>query len=192
METQKCRKCGQEFPHTLEYFKPSKACRDGLTSTCRKCHAAVVNAWKDKHRDRLRRRSRERYAEHYGEVIEAKRRARLARKPVRERAKIMRLGILDRSRRWSLPFDTDVFTVEYIYQWLLRQPECPACGKTFHVGWKHNGGAAPTSPSLDRIHPERGYVVGNVALICWRCNNLKRDASPEELERLTAWMRTVW
>lgn len=34
-----------------------------------------------------------------------------------------------------------------------------------------------------------GYVPGNVAVISWRANNLKRDASADELLRIAAWMK---
>lgn len=55
---------------------------------------------------------------------------------------------------------------------------------------RHNGtGPAPDSPSLDRVIPELGYVPGNVIVISWRANNLKRDATIEELEAVIAYMR---
>lgn len=47
------------------------------------------------------------------------------------------------------------------------------------------------SPSVDRFVPSMGYVIGNVHLICWRCNNLKRDATPEELLGVAQWMSDV-
>lgn len=48
---------------------------------------------------------------------------------------------------------------------------------------KHN------SPSLDRIIPARGYVVGNVCVISHRANMLKRDGSIEELQKVLRYMR---
>ena len=44
------------------------------------------------------------------------------------------------------------------------------------------------SPSLDRINPKRGYVEGNVALICFRCNKIKSDATQRELRMIADWM----
>jgi hypothetical protein len=52
------------------------------------------------------------------------------------------------------------------------------------------GGRDP-SPSLDCLVPSKGYVVGNVAVISKRANNIKSNASPEELERVLTWVRAA-
>ena len=51
---------------------------------------------------------------------------------------------------------------------------------------KRNG----SSPSLDRIVPELGYVKGNVMVISWRANFLKSDASIDEMEQLAQFYRS--
>ena len=38
-----------------------------------------------------------------------------------------------------------------------------------------------TTPSLDRIIPELGYVKENVVVVCGACNRRKNDATPEQL-----------
>jgi hypothetical protein len=95
----------------------------------------------------------------------------------------------DRSQKRNLPYDRDFFTVDYIMQWMRKQPTCECCGKELDVGFKHDGKPHDDSPSIDRIIPDHGYVQGNIALVCWRCNNLKRDATVEELETLSKWMK---
>lgn len=63
---------------------------------------------------------------------------------------------------------------------------CPVLGIPLkaNVGGKTG---APGSPSLDRIHPEKGYAVGNVAVISQRANFLKSDATLQEWSKLVAW-----
>jgi hypothetical protein len=43
--------------------------------------------------------------------------------------------------------------------------------------------------SLDRIEPRHGYVRGNIGVLCYRCNNLKRDGMLDEFEAISAYMR---
>lgn len=44
------------------------------------------------------------------------------------------------------------------------------------------------SPSLDRIVPELGYVAGNIAVISFRANRVKGDASASELRTVADWV----
>lgn len=45
------------------------------------------------------------------------------------------------------------------------------------------------SPSLDRINNNEGYVKGNVRVISYRANSLKRDGSIEEFERIINYIK---
>ena len=49
----------------------------------------------------------------------------------------------------------------------------------------------PNSPSLDRIKPTLGYVVGNVWVISHRANAMKQDATLAELECLVRVLKSV-
>lgn len=66
---------------------------------------------------------------------------------------------------------------------LTMPTHCPVLG--FEL--KHGEGKwCPTSPSVDRIIPELGYVKGNVIVVSWRANCLKRDATLDEIQKLAA------
>lgn len=52
--------------------------------------------------------------------------------------------------------------------------------------YRNRGGhrQAANSPSLDRIKPDKGYVVGNVIVVSSRANSIKGDATRDELMRV--------
>lgn len=62
---------------------------------------------------------------------------------------------------------------------------CPLLGLplTFEIG---RGKRTDNSASLDRLDSSKGYVKGNVWVVSWRANNLKRDATLTELKMLAA------
>lgn len=91
----------------------------------------------------------------------------------------MRLAARHRAKRKKLPFDltpNDIVIPEF----------CPVLGLKLKHG--ENGWAA-TSPSLDRVIGELGYVKSNVRVISWRANRLKLDGTVEEFERITAYLK---
>ena len=54
---------------------------------------------------------------------------------------------------------------------LLTPGTCSATG--IPLDWTRSYPAGPWSPSLDRIDPSRGYVSGNVRIVCWAYNRAK-------------------
>lgn len=60
---------------------------------------------------------------------------------------------------------------------------CPLLGVKLQPGKNFK---CPTSPSLDKMKPELGYVPGNVWVVSYRANTLKNDASLAELQMLVA------
>ena len=46
------------------------------------------------------------------------------------------------------------------------------------------------APQLDRIDPNEGYVMGNVMWLSRRANNIKGNATVEELEAVLRWLNT--
>jgi len=62
-------------------------------------------------------------------------------------------------------------------------PDIPAQCPVLGIEIEENTGNGPldSSPSLDRIHPEKGYVRGNIRIISNRANRLRQDATKEEM-----------
>lgn len=186
-----CSRCGAVKPATIDYFRRESGCISGLAGTCRDCYREAQLRYRRANAESIAARRREIYRLTKGREVKERERRRMERAPLRVRAGRMRTGMLTRARELGLPVDADVLTVEHLLQWLERQPDCPCCGVTFDPIPARPGSPNPTSASLDRIRPDRGYVVGNVAIICWRCNNLKRDATADELQTVVNWMRVM-
>lgn len=47
----------------------------------------------------------------------------------------------------------------------------------------------PNYPTIDRLVPELGYTKDNIAVISWRANDLKGNASLQELQSVVDWLK---
>lgn len=67
----------------------------------------------------------------------------------------------------------------------ITNGHCPVegCGKSFRLDGNRQGDRY-SAPSLDRIDNNLGYVPGNIWVICFECNSIKRNYSPERLRGL--------
>ena len=88
-----------------------------------------------------------------------------------------------RSRKGLIPF---TITLDDI----VIPEVCPVLGIILEPG-RGKKGAVPSSPSLDRIIPELGYVPGNVQVISHKANSMKMDATLKELRSFAAWVDTL-
>lgn len=82
-----------------------------------------------------------------------------------------------RAKQKGLAFD---LTLEYLISIIPEDHKCPVFGVEFDF----TGEDEDRIPSLDRIDNNKGYVQGNVWLISWRANNVKKDSSLDELKML--------
>mgnify|MGYP001333366704 FL=1 len=65
-----------------------------------------------------------------------------------------------------------------------KDNKCPVLNINFEMGYK-NKKTKSYAPSLDRIEPKKGYVKGNILVICDIVNRLKLDASIEDLRKIS-------
>lgn len=185
----KCIKCKRLKPETD--FVKQKECRNGRSGTCRKCQNLYVTAWKQRNSVRIAAERRKRYAETEGVEVRRREEARRARQPLRVRCQIIRCGMLDRARILGIPFESEFLTVPYLMDRIGNNPHCECCKVKLAIEFRAigNGGPLNNSPSVDRFIPSEGYTRANLAILCWRCNNLKRDATATELFRIARWMK---
>jgi hypothetical protein len=90
---------------------------------------------------------------------------------------------LDRAQKKKIPFDV---TVEHLHDIFPKDYRCPILGTLMEWGAK---GGKRTSPSLDRIIPDKGYVKGNLVWISDRANSIKSDGTIEEHRLVIKWMK---
>jgi hypothetical protein len=64
---------------------------------------------------------------------------------------------------------------------------CPILGIPIRPGL---GKMQDSSPTLDKIIPELGYVPGNVAVISWRANRIKNVGTAAEHRQIADWIDT--
>lgn len=89
-----------------------------------------------------------------------------------------------RAVKKNVPFDV---TAKYIVS--IMTDECPVFGTTFQ--WVGNGGILPTSPSLDRIDPSKGYVEGNLVIISSKANSIKSAYKSKDLYKVAQWLEQI-
>lgn len=69
---------------------------------------------------------------------------------------------------------------------------CPCCSRKLQMRSGPAGhGPLPSSPSLERIDGTKGYIPGNVVILCWRCNEIKRNATLAELKTIVSWLENA-
>lgn len=88
--------------------------------------------------------------------------------------KSMLARVMARCKKGNIPFDLtieDIFIPQY----------CPVLNIELKVG---DGKTHDSSPSLDRIVPELGYIKNNVIVVSHKANRIKNNAKTCELKRV--------
>lgn len=133
--------------------------QDGLNYWCRVCHNAHKSAYRKTDKGRA---SMKQWKDDNPE-------------------RVMLHTARTRARRLGIPC---TITLEDI----LIPDTCPILGIMLARKRDGKNGNQPSSPSLDRIVPELGYVPGNVQVISQRANVMKNDASAKDLLAFADWV----
>jgi hypothetical protein len=95
--------------------------------------------------------------------------------------KVLLSGCKQRAKKKGLPFNLDLEDV-------IIPEKCPVLG----IKMAHNRGRSGpswSSPTVDRIVPEKGYTKGNVKVISNRANFVKSNATADELMAIAKYMK---
>ncbi len=182
-----CNCCKQTKPASLVEFVPNKECVNGIGSYCRPCSRNIQREYKRRHSAKIAARRRELYAERYGARQRELERIRARQFPFKVAAENLMNGVYGRAKQRNLPLAQELRNKKFVVEWLTGQPNCECCEKPLWYGPK-GGQKHDSSPSFDQIVPGAGYELSNTALICWRCNNLKRNYNTDDLRLVAAWI----
>lgn len=104
--------------------------------------------------------------------------------PVKYSASQMRSS----ARKRALPLKIDFeISVDYIVS--ISPKICPVMGCEIKYG---GGEKSNFSASIDRINPDKGYIEGNVQVICLLANLMKSSASIEQMKSFAAWVNKTY
>ena len=94
--------------------------------------------------------------------------------------------LIKRASKSKLPLDIDI---DYLVNIFPANSLCPILGIKMEFG-----GDRENSPSIDRLEPADGYVVGNVSWVSKSANTLKSDLTSKELRQIADWIENqpVW
>jgi hypothetical protein len=128
---------------------------------------------------------RKRYEEKYPERVRASKKRWLGDNPEYMRAYYLRTRIYQMVAGCKRRADLEKVPFSITPQDVVVPAVCPVLGIALnHGGGVKSKGFKDSSPSLDRVVPSLGYVLGNVRVISWRANRLKADATAAELMKV--------
>lgn len=182
----KCSKCKET--KELFAFIMNKSCKNGYANICKICQNQYSKEWKRKNSKRLTAQRRERYAETEGLEVKVREEKRKQLYPLRRRCQILRSGMKERAIIKDMEFEEQFFTVMYLINRLIKNPNCECCGRELDIGFKKDKKFNNASPSMDRVDSTKGYTKNNVAILCWECNKHKQDATAKELRMIADYM----
>lgn len=159
--TKKCTKCKLE--KDLNEFYNAKSFKDGKTYECKQCMTFYRVKNKERniaYQKRIHKENPEKFREN----------DRKYWRDLNPSQKLLQQG-RNRSKRKNIPFNLEKEDI-------VIPTKCPLLECAFVIGKKY---AYPYTHSLDRIDNEKGYIKGNVQVICMKANSMKNSATKKEL-----------
>jgi len=168
MKTKICKKCGVEKP--IEEFGKKLS---GRTALCLECTRQRDRERYAANHEEVRKVQNQYYAEHSLRIMEQMKKS-LKENPERGLLKLAKQRCKKSGVKCTITQE-DIVIPEF----------CPILGIKLEFGDMKD---RDSSPSLDRILPELGYVPGNVAVISYKANRIKNEGTAEQHRRIADWM----
>lgn len=103
------------------------------------------------------------------------------------RARVIKSGITSRARQKNIFVDRKI-TTNYILNLLKNNLCCKCCGVKMDFSFKEKKYQNNNSPTIDRLDPNKGYMIKNIRVLCYKCNVIKGNSTLKELETVYKWM----
>jgi hypothetical protein len=101
----------------------------------------------------------------------------------RRRVSDPRLGLLYAAKKRA---KAEGLTFDLVVDDIIIPDVCPVLGIEMFKGTRKR---KDNSPSVDRFLPVLGYTKNNIRVISWRANDLKKNATVEELTKVLSYMK---
>ena len=82
-----------------------------------------------------------------------------------------------RAKKLKIEFNLTLDYIKYLYN--VQNGLCAISG--IPMSYKYQDNTVDTRISVDKIDPKKGYIIGNVQLVCWAVNRMKQDMNLEQL-----------
>lgn len=167
----KCSTCSEV--KTVDNFHKDSRAKDGLSYRCKSCQTIRASEYRKQNKTKIQT-CQKKYYEANKDSINMHLKVRHRTNP-----KINMLTTAKhRAKEKKVPFNLtqDDFNIP---------DRCPILNIPLNVADRKS---SDNSPSLDRIIPDLGYVIGNVQVISKLANTMKSNANAEQLLRFAAWI----
>ena len=179
----KCKIC--ELEKEMECFVKNKNSKNGYENICKTCKNERMKIYKQSNKYKKYKKA---YNNTYKDREKENVKKRKNKNPLLYRSRVLYAGMRDRARTKGIAFDKEYFSIDYIFNKLSEKPYCECCNKKLDIDFKPDKKFNDNSPSMDRVNSNLGYIKGNVAILCWKCNKHKQDSSSEELRMIADFM----
>jgi hypothetical protein len=173
-------RCSKWMPRAKEYC----AGPENHQGDCRTAARVARDIVRYTNYKRTRYNSDENFRKHQLDRMQKKRQRVRKDDPVLYRKRQALANAKQRAQKVGVPFDLTIDTVPDIPEF------CPVLGLELNLSISSKT-RDDNCPSLDRIIPELGYIVGNIAWISWRANRLKSDSTYQELEQILNYIKSA-
>jgi hypothetical protein len=169
-----CTVCGNEKP--LDDFYKKEATSGRLRAWCKDCTNNKSITYRQRNKGHVNRLNRLRYYKNKPTIRATQRKYEQKIKELMRTDKIWHSKELigaarHRAKKYDVPFSIT-------YRDIPIPDVCPVLGIRLE---RNKGKMSRNSATVDRVIPELGYVPGNVIVVSLKANNIKNDATPEEI-----------